>query len=434
MFKQVLSLILVIVASNLTAQSLSISGLISDEDGPLPLVIIELKNDSSQHVEKTQSTLDGEFKFENLSSGKYTLRAAAINYKPTVQKITLGSESLNGLKVSMETSEIMLEETVISGTMEETSKKESPVPVEVYTPKFFKKNPNPSLFESLENVNGVRPQNNCAVCNTGDIHINGLEGAYTMVLIDGMPIVSGLSTVYGLNGIPMSMIERVEIVKGPASTLYGSEAVGGVINVITKTPEKAPIVGAELFSTSWGEVNLDLSTKAKITDNVYTTVGMNYFNYQNRIDNNNDNFTDIATQNRFSIFNKWSIKRKENRVFTFAGRYLYEDRFGGELDWQTENRGGDDLYGESIRTRRWEAFGTYQLPIKEKVLFQFSANGHEQNSVYGDTWYIGKQSVMFGQLTWFKRLDSARRCVYSWSTMTGSRRTTPITTMIGCVV
>lgn len=409
MFKQVLSLILVIVASNLTAQSLSISGLISDEDGPLPLVIIELKNDSSQHVEKTQSALDGEFKFENLSSGKYTLRAAAINYKTTVQKITLGSESINGLKVSMETSEIMLEETVISGTMEETSKKESPVPVEVYTPKFFKKNPNPSLFESLENVNGVRPQNNCAVCNTGDIHINGLEGAYTMVLIDGMPIVSGLSTVYGLNGIPMSMIERVEIVKGPASTLYGSEAVGGVINVITKTPEKAPIVGAELFSTSWGEVNLDLSTKAKIVKNVYTTVGMNYFNYQNRIDNNNDNFTDIATQNRFSIFNKWSIKRKENRVFTFAGRYLYEDRFGGELDWQTENRGGDDLYGESIRTRRWEAFGTYQLPIKEKVLFQFSANGHEQNSVYGDTWYIADQRIAFGQFLWYKNVGKNHR-------------------------
>jgi outer membrane receptor for ferrienterochelin and colicins len=111
--------------------------------------------------------------------------------------------------------------------MKAVSRMQSPVPVEVYTPRFFRKNPTPSLFAAMENVNGVRPQLNCSVCNTGDIHINGMEGPYTMVLIDGMPIVSGLSTVYGLNGIPNTLIDRVEIVKGPASTLYGSEAVGG---------------------------------------------------------------------------------------------------------------------------------------------------------------------------------------------------------------
>src|SRR5690606_40909850 len=69
-------------------------------------------------------------------------------------------------------------------------------PVEVYSARFFRSNPAPTIFESLQNINGVRPQLNCSVCNTGDIHINGLEGPYTMVLIDGMPIVSGLSTVY----------------------------------------------------------------------------------------------------------------------------------------------------------------------------------------------------------------------------------------------
>jgi outer membrane receptor for ferrienterochelin and colicins len=80
---------------------------------------------------------------------------------------------------------------------------------------FFQKNPTANIFEALQNVNGVRPLN-CNVCNTGDIHI-GLEGPYTLVLIDGMPIVSGLSTVYGLSGIPNSLLERIEIVKGPSS-------------------------------------------------------------------------------------------------------------------------------------------------------------------------------------------------------------------------
>lgn len=90
----------------------------------------------------------------------------------------------------------------------------------------------------------MKPQYNCNVCNTGDIHINGLEGPYTMVLIDGMPMVSGLSTVYGLSGIPQSLINRVEIVRGPASTLYGSEAVGGLINIITNDPDDVAALSA----------------------------------------------------------------------------------------------------------------------------------------------------------------------------------------------
>ena len=115
-----------------------------------------------------------------------------------------------------------MNEIVVSGTLRAVRKLESPVAVEVYSPKFLKLNPTPSVFEALQLVNGVRPQLNCNICNTGDIHINGLEGPYTMVTIDGMPIVSSLSSVYGLFGIPNQLIERIEVVKGPASGLYGS--------------------------------------------------------------------------------------------------------------------------------------------------------------------------------------------------------------------
>jgi outer membrane receptor for ferrienterochelin and colicins len=131
-------------------------------------------------------------------------------------------------------SENYLDEIVISGTLKPVSRLATPVPVEVYSSAFLKKNPTSNIFEALQNVNGVRPQLNCNICNTGDIHINGLEGPYTMVTIDGMPIVSALSTVYGLSGIPNSLIDRIEIIKGPASSLYGSEAIGGLINIITK--------------------------------------------------------------------------------------------------------------------------------------------------------------------------------------------------------
>lgn len=295
-----------------------------------------------------------------------------------------------------------INEVVISGALRPVSKLASPINIEVYSSQYFKSNPTPSLFEGLQNVNGVRPQLNCSVCNTGDIHINGLEGPYTMVLIDGMPIVSGLSTVYGLNGIPQSLIDRIEVVKGPASTLYGSEAVGGLINVITKSPQKAPIFGADVFTSSWGEVNTDLSTKVKLNKNTQTLIGINHFNYQNPIDKNDDNFTDVTLQNRTSIFNKWDFKRKSNKKFSIAARYIYEDRWGGEMQWNKTHRGGDAVYGESIYTNRWEIFGIYQLPVKEHINYQFSANGHHQNSVYGNMAYIADQKIIFNQLTWFK--------------------------------
>ena len=251
-------------------------------------------------------------------------------------------------------------------------------------------------------MNGVRPQINCNVCNTGDIHINGLEGPYTLVLIDGMPIVSGLGTVYGLTGIPNSLIEQIEIVKGPASSLYGSEAVGGLINIITKNALSAPEFFADGFATGWGEYNLDVGSKISVGDKTNLLLGLNYFNYDVPIDNNDDNFTDLTLQDRISIFQKWDFERSNNRLFSLAGRFFYEDRWGGEMQWTPEFRGGDEIYGESIYTRRWEVLGKYQLPFEEKLLLSFSYNDHNQNSVYGDTEYLADQRIGFAQLTWDK--------------------------------
>lgn len=299
-----------------------------------------------------------------------------------------------------------IDEIVITGTLKPVSRLETPVPVEIYTATFLKKNPTSNIFEALQNVNGVRPQLNCNICNTGDIHINGLEGPYTMVTIDGMPIVSSLSTVYGLSGIPNSLIDRIEIVKGPASSLYGSEAVGGLINIITKNATQAPIFSADFFTTSWLENNLDLGFKKNIKDKANTLVGLNYYNYNSPIDNNNDNFTDVTLQERISIFNKWNFIRKDNKLFTLAGRFFYEDRWGGEMNWNKTYRGTNKVYGESIYTSRQEVIGKYQLPFSEKIYFSFSATNHNQDSYYGTTKYVAKQQIGFGQLTWDKKIEN----------------------------
>ncbi|MBL7741138.1 MAG: TonB-dependent receptor [Chitinophagaceae bacterium] len=299
-----------------------------------------------------------------------------------------------------------LDAVVVSGTMRPVKRSESPISVEVYTPQFLKKNPAPSLFESLQNVNGVRPQLNCSVCNTGDIHINGLEGPYTMVTIDGMPIVSSLASVYGLFGIPTQLIERIEIVKGPASGLYGSEAIGGLINIITKSPDKAPLFTASFMTTSWLEHNLDAGVKFKLGKKATSLLGVNYYNYQHLLDKNNDQFTDVTLQHRISLFNKLSFARKNNRVATLAGRYFYEDRWGGDMRWNKSFRGTDSIYGESIYTSRWELIGNYQLPVQEKMFFSFSVTGHDQNSYYGATPYMGRQKIAFSQLNWDKAIGT----------------------------
>ncbi len=383
------------------AQTASLSGFVKFEDGQAAQFV-------NVYVQGTNigstTKKDGSFKLEKIPVGEQMVIASFIGFKKEVKKLVFEAGQFQKVIFKLNEETNLMNDVVVTGTMKEMSRSNSPVPVEVYTAKYFENNKSASVFEAMQNVNGVRPQLNCSVCNTGDIHINGLEGPYTMVLIDGMPIVSGLSTVYGLTGIPASLIERVEIVKGPASTLYGSEAVGGLINVITKKPINAPLFSADLYGTSWGEMNLDIGAKYKINKKVNALFGLNYFNYDNPIDNNNDGFTDITLQDRISFFNKISVKREKNRAFNIGTRYVYEDRWGGAMKWRPDFRGGDSIYGESIYTSRWELFGNYQFPTSENINLQFSANGHDQNSVYGNTIYQADQKIGFSQLTWNKEL------------------------------
>ncbi|GAB2576110.1 TonB-dependent receptor [Spirosoma areae] len=381
------------------AQTGSISGIVRSDGKPHEFASVAL----SKTRFGTQTDSVGRFVLTGIPAGRYELLASSVGYAPAKRIVTLRDGQSLSLDLALTSTANSLEEVVVTGTMKEVSKLESAVPVDIITPKFIYKNPVPSIFEGLSYVNGVRPQLNCNVCNTGDIHINGLEGPYTMVLIDGTPIVSGLSTVYGLTGIPNSLIERVEIVKGPASTLYGSEAVGGLINIITKNPSKAPRLSADVFATDWGEVNADLGIRVRAGNKANALVGINYYNFQNPIDRNGDGFTDLTLQHRISLFNKWSFNRRENRQASISARYFYEDRWGGQTNWTAAERGRDRVYGESIYTKRLELLGTYQLPTTEKITLQYSINTHNQDSYYGTTSYMADQNIAFAQLLWDKQ-------------------------------
>ena len=358
-------------------------------------------------INKRQMLTDtvGRFFYVANTPGQYLLKVSMVGYEPFSQKLMVNRDT--SLVIELEKAVAALNEVVVTGTLRPVQKLQSPIAVEVYSPQFFKKNPTPSIFEALQGVNGIRPQINCNVCNTGDIHINGLEGPYTMITIDGMPIVSSLSTVYGLFGIPHQMIDRVEVVKGPASGLYGSEAIGGLINIITKSPEKAPQFSANLMSTSWMEHNVDLGSKFRL-GKANSLIGVNYYNYSKPKDKDHDYFTDVTLQHRITLFNKWALERKANRIASLAARYFYEDRWGGEMNWNKQYRGTDQVYGESIYTKRWELIGAYQLPVRTPIVLNVSSTWHDQDSYYGTTKYRGTQRISYAQLLWNRALANGQ--------------------------
>lgn len=385
-----------------SAQKAGIKGHIANKFGKSGLsgstiFIKELKTGSV-------SDTNGNYEIKNIGNGDYTLVFSSLGFMKKEIKVTIVNNEEKLLNVELD-EDRALEEVVVTGTLREVSKDDSPVNIDVITPKLFQKTAAVNLFEATNLVNGVKPQINCNVCNTGDIHINGLEGPYTLILIDGMPIVSGLSSVYGLMGIPTSMIGKMEIAKGPASALYGTEAMGGIINVITKDINT---LNRKFYldynATSYNEHNLDLSTKFNVTKKMSMLTGVNAFYYDTPVDKNNDNFTDVTLSKRLSLFNKINFQRRDFKVFTIGMRGVIEDRWGGEMNYEDKFRLTDSVYGESITTKRAEIISKYEWPMREKVVTQLSYNIHDQNSAYGTSSFIARQSTTFLQTFWDKQL------------------------------
>lgn len=398
--KTILLCWLVLLPVALYGQDFRVSGKISDEEQPLGFVSVRIPGTTYG----TLSDEQGSFRLGPLPAGKYEIEFSLVGYQ--VRRVTVDLKENRRLDIRLQARQDQIGEVVVSGTMKEMSRKESPVTVDVFNFKYFQKNPSPSMFEALHMVNGVRPQLNCNICNTGDIHINGMEGPYTMILIDGMPVVSSLSTVYGLSGIPNSMVERIEVIKGPASTLYGSEAVAGLINVITKSPAQMPLFSADIYTTSYQEMNADAAVRYQASPRLSGMLSLNYFKFDKRWDKNRDGFTDLTLQDRISVFNKWNWKRERGKKASLAARYVYEDRWGGQTQWNPEFRGGDSIYAESIYTKRLELIGEYALPVREDIHMSFSYNRHRQNSYYGTTFFDADQQVLFVQSVWNKRLNA----------------------------
>ena len=229
------------------------------------------------------------------------------------------------------------------------------------------------------------------------IHSGDTLGLRT--LIDGMPLMSSLASVYGLNGINPALIQQIEIVKGPSSTLYGSEAMAGVINVITKDPRFVPRLTIDAWGTSDAEGNVDFAASTRPGD-VSGFLSGNLA-YNNRfVDGNGDGFTDFPLNRRGVVFGKMDVSPRGERRATLTAKYLYEDRFGGVEGWTRADRGSGDVYGESIYTNRIEMLGSYLPGWSDEIRFEGSYSWHDQDSWYGDSPYDATQHIAFGNAVW----------------------------------
>ncbi len=381
------------------SQNNTLSGVVkSTTNDILPFASVSIKGTT----EGTSTDENGFFKLD-VKNEKVDLQISSVGYKTYSKTIDLRSLHTEPLEIQLTSLAYDLDQVVITGTMRETFISASPVKVDVISQKVLKKIATSNLMEVIENVNGVQKQVNCGVCGTNDIHINGMEGPYTLVLIDGMPIMSSLSTVYGLNGIPTSLIKQIEIIKGPSSTLYGTEAVAGVINIITKQAEDVYTFEVDAFVTSHFEKNIDFSIapKFKKVDMLFSG---NVFSMNHFLDDNNDNFSDIPLSNRLSLFNKWSLTRKSEKTLSFSAKYYNEDRSGGVKEWSQDYRGSDNIYGESIFTDRFELVGSYQFPTNEDIRLDISYNYHHQDAFYGNTKHEAWQQIYFSNLLWNKKI------------------------------
>lgn len=393
-----LAIFFVITSSHIMAQQ-ALKGQVLSNGTGVPFASIAVDGTSMG----TSANENGVFTLMIPLKKEVKISVTAIGYFKSTKLVDAQNNFPKNLLIELKESDLMLNQIVVTGSMKETYVKESPVKVEVLSSAFLAKIPANNIMEAINMVNGVQEQINCGVCVTKDIHINGMEGPYTLMLIDGMPIMSSLASVYGLSGIPTSLVDRIEIIKGPSSTLYGTEAVGGVINVITKSPENSPKLSVNSFVTTHGEVNLDAGITFKLKEDVFSTIGISSFYNQLKLDFNNDNFTDVPLSKRLSIFNKWEFKGKKNYPSSIAFRYYKENRFGGTLQWTPEDRGSSTVYGEVIDTDRLELIGSTSFPVLgEKLRFDYSYTLHKQDSYYGDMHYKADQTVLFGNLTWRK--------------------------------
>ena len=269
-------------------------------DNAVPYASIAIKGTN----ELITADEEGRFEWTTHQKGHLVVRIQAMGYVAKEQTFMVSPNGMQPLRIALEREQYDMEEVVVSASRNEVKRSEAPVIVNVLNAKLFETVNSTDLAKSLPYQSGVRVENNCQNCGFPQVRINGLEGPYSQILINSRPVVSALSGVYGLEQIPVNMIERVEVVRGGGSALFGANAVGGTINVITRDPVSNSFQATSTMNCMEGgiwEQYMGANASLVSSDNTYGLAL--YESYRNRsaYDRNNDGFSELGKLNMHSF-------------------------------------------------------------------------------------------------------------------------------------
>lgn len=298
----------------------------------------------------------GNYQLENLPYDNYVLKSSYLGYNPNQQNFHIDRQhNAQIIRLQLESSILQTDQLVVTGTKTFKRQTQSPVIVNVIDNATLNNVQACNLSDGLKFQPGLRVETDCQTCNYTQIRMNGLAGGYSQVLINGRPIFSPLTGLYGLEQIPTNMVERIEVVRGGGSALYGSSAVGGTVNVITKIPKK------NSYTIGYTYQNINAQSSDHIFSGNATVVtpqgnaGASFFvNNRNRqaYDHNGDNFSELPSLRNNALGANLFILPTPNQKLEANISYLNEYRYGGELvdkpahlAQQSEERTHDVLLG-----------------------------------------------------------------------------------------
>lgn len=337
----------------------------------------------------TVSNADGSFVLKGVSLiPGMVVRVQSVGYKPVEIVIDELNSISDHFDVSMETDLVGLNEVVVTANRYEASRQETPVIVNVLNAGLLNASSAVCMSDGLSLSPGLRVENNCQNCGFQQVRINGLEGPYSQILIDSRPIFSALSGVYGIEQIPVSMIERVEVVRGGGSALYGSNAIAGTINVITREPvQNAFEAGIHLASIGAKAIDRNTSFNGSWVSND-RVAGITVFGvHRNRdhFDANGDGFSEIGLIKANSLGMRSFFKTSNQGKITATYHFISEYRRGGnKFDLQPH---------ETDITEQTD----HQINGGELVYDHYSRNLKSKYSVYTSAQFINRESYYGAQ-------------------------------------
>lgn len=296
----------------------------------LPFVTIHVKGTTLGAV----SDASGHYFITNIPVGEQTVVFSRVGYETKEQIFTMKTGETKEANVVLNKESILMDQVVVSANKYETKKREATNIVNVISPKIFESTASNTVSDVLDYQTGVRVEMSCSNCGVPQLRINGLEGQYTQLLMDSRPIFSSLASVYGLEQIPAGMVDRVEVVRGGGSALYGSNAIGGVVNIITKEPVRNSLNVSNNTQVIGGKAwdnNTNLNGSFVSSDSKIGVFLFGVLRQRQAYDHDDDGFSEISRLNSATLGFRSYFKISNLSKLTFEYHHVKEDRRGGNL-------------------------------------------------------------------------------------------------------